>query len=86
MRDVASRTALVAALAASCLALSAAVSSGGGVAIQASAKASACHSPPPLSPIRLVRPNVMARLRSLSKTMMCTKKTIPACSSTGLAW
>lgn len=41
MRDVAPRTALVAALAASFLALSAAVSSGGSAAIEASAKASA---------------------------------------------
>jgi murein DD-endopeptidase MepM/ murein hydrolase activator NlpD len=41
MRNVAFRTALVAALAASCLALSAAVSSGGNAAIEASAKASA---------------------------------------------
>jgi murein DD-endopeptidase MepM/ murein hydrolase activator NlpD len=40
MRDVAPRTALVAALAASCLALSAAVSSGGSAAVGASAKAS----------------------------------------------
>jgi murein DD-endopeptidase MepM/ murein hydrolase activator NlpD len=40
MRDVAPRTALLAALAASCLALSAAVSSGGGAAVQPSAKAS----------------------------------------------
>jgi murein DD-endopeptidase MepM/ murein hydrolase activator NlpD len=41
MREVAPRTAVVAALAALCLALSAAVSSGGSAAIEASAKASA---------------------------------------------
>jgi murein DD-endopeptidase MepM/ murein hydrolase activator NlpD len=41
MRDVAPRTAVVVALAAFCLALSAAVSSGGNTAIEASAKASA---------------------------------------------